>query len=88
MPQYVMESSDDGRTWSEPRTMQPQLYGTNCPDPDRRKYSASFIAAGHGATACYGRIMYVAAMWDPERRAFDNRLVYSCLLYTSDAADE
>lgn len=77
MPQYVMESTDDGRTWSEPRTMQPQLYGTRCPDPERRKYAASFIAAGHGATACYGRIMYVAAMWDPERRAFDNRLVFS-----------
>lgn len=76
-PQYVMESTDDGRTWSEPRTMQPQIYGAKCPDPERQHYSASFIAAGHGATTCYGRVMFVAAMWDPTRRAFDNRLVYT-----------
>lgn len=76
-PQYVMESTDDGRTWSAPRTMQPQIYGAKSPVPELRHYSASFIASGHGATACYGRVMFVAAMWDPERRAFDNRLVYS-----------
>lgn len=76
-PQYVMESTDDGLTWSEPRTMEPQIYGAKCPDPERQHYSASFIASGHGATACYGRVMFVAAMWDPERKAFDNRLVFS-----------
>lgn len=76
-PQYVMESTDDGLTWSEPRVMEPQLYGAACPDPERRHYAASFIASGHGATTCYGRVMFVAAMWDPERKAFDNRLVYS-----------
>ncbi len=74
---YVSESLDNGVTWSKPRDITPQLFGSECSDPVRQKWLASFCAAGRGIQTRDGRIMFVAAVRETSEYSLNNYLYYS-----------
>ncbi len=74
---YISESYDNGITWSEPRDITPQLFGSECSDPIRKKWLASFCASGRGIQTRDGRIMFVAAVRENSEYSLSNYLYYS-----------
>lgn len=74
---YISESHDNGITWSEPRDITPQLFGSECSDPIRKKWLASFCASGRGIQTRDGRIMFVAAVRENSEYSLNNYLYYS-----------
>lgn len=59
---YICKSSDNGINWSEPIDITPQLFGSECSDPVRRNWYASFCASGAGLLTRDGTICFVAAV--------------------------
>lgn len=59
---YVCKSSDNGETWTEPRDITDQLYGSNCTDNVRKGWYGSFCASGAGLLGRDGTIYFVAAV--------------------------
>ena len=53
---FFCKSTDDGRTWSEPRDITNLIYGKDCPDPERRNWKGMFITAGQALQMRNGRI--------------------------------
>lgn len=74
---YIRESDNNGITWTAPRDITPQLFGDDCPDTSRRKWLASFCAAGRGIQTRNGRILLVAAVRETSDYLLNNYVYYS-----------
>lgn len=74
---YVSESTDNGITWTSGIDITSQLYGTDCKDPIRRKWMASFCASGQAIQTSLGRVMMVAAVREGSDYSLNNYLIYS-----------
>ncbi len=74
---YIARSNDNGRTWTEPEDITPQIYGAECEDEDRQKWLGGFFGSGNGLLTSSGRIMFVVAMREENREVVCNRAVYS-----------
>ena len=59
---YICKSNDNGVSWTEPIDITPQLFGSQCSDPVRRNWHASFCASGAGLLTRDGTICFVAAV--------------------------
>ncbi len=73
----MVRSTDNGRTWSEPRDITHYIYGEDCPDPARKAWRASFFGSGNGLLMSDGRIMFVAAIRENDEYKLNNYVVYS-----------
>lgn len=74
---YVCKSTDNGKTWSAPRDITEQLYGTACTVTERQGWYASFCASGNGLLTKNGRIMFVAAVRENSASTLSNFVYYS-----------
>ncbi|WP_455497984.1 exo-alpha-sialidase [Coprobacter sp.] len=74
---YMCKSSDNGKTWSEPREITQYIYGTTCSDPSRQSWKASFFGSGNGLLTSTGRIMFVAAIREGYAQSLNNYVIYS-----------
>lgn len=74
---YVSYSSDHGVTWSSPRDITYQLWGSECTDPVRSTWQASFCGAGQGLTLRSGRIMVVGTVREVAGGGLNNYAYYS-----------
>ncbi len=74
---YVCKSTDNGKTWSAPRDITGQLYGTACATVGRQGWYASFCASGNGLLTREGRIMFVAAVRENSANTLSNFVYYS-----------
>lgn len=52
-------SKDNGKSWSNPRDLTPQIYGPDCQDTIRNKWYGTFISSGNALQLKDGRIMAV-----------------------------
>ena len=59
---YVCKSYNNGVSWTAPVDITPQLFGSQCSDPIRRNWHASFCASGAGLLTRDGTICFVAAV--------------------------
>ena len=59
---YICKSSDNGVSWTAPVDITPQLFGSQCSDPVRKYWYASFCASGAGLLTRDGTICFVAAV--------------------------
>ncbi|MBR2475714.1 MAG: exo-alpha-sialidase, partial [Bacteroidaceae bacterium] len=59
---YICKSNDNGQSWTAPIDITPQLFGSECSDPVRRNWNASFCASGAGLLTRDGTICFVAAV--------------------------
>lgn len=74
---YMCKSSDNGKTWSEPREITEYIYGSTCSDPARQSWKASFFGSGNGLLTSTGRIMFVAAIREGSATSLNNYVIYS-----------
>lgn len=74
---YISTSSDNGLSWTLPRDITPQLFGSDCLDPVRSKWLGSFFGSGHGLCTRSGRLMAVIAVREPGMNGLQNYAVYS-----------
>ena len=74
---YIARSCDNGQTWSEPKDITDELYGSNCPNEVSRTWHSAFFASGNGLLASSGRIMLVLTVRDTEEWTACNYAVYS-----------
>lgn len=75
---FMSVSTDNGKTWTQPREITNQLYGINCTDPVRKTWQASFFGSGQGLTLRDGRIMAVIVVRETlQNRKLNNYVVYS-----------
>lgn len=77
---YVCKSSDNGVTWTEPRDITDQLFGSNCTDDVRKGWYGSFCASGAGLLGRDGTIYFVAAVRESSSQSVDaiaNYVYYS-----------
>ena len=74
---YVAKSMDNGQTWTEPKDITDELYGTQCDNEVSRTWWSAFFASGNGLLTSTGRIMFVLAVRDTEEWAACNYVVYS-----------
>lgn len=58
----VCKSTDHGKTWSAPRDITSQIYGSLCSDSIRSKWYGAFAASGRALQLRDGRIMFVMAV--------------------------
>ncbi len=70
---YQIESDDNGVTWTAPKEITNQIYGSECIVPSRRNWSALFFGSGHGLCTKNGRLMVVAVRFETH----ENYAVYS-----------
>lgn len=59
---YVCKSSDNGATWTTPKDITDQLFGSGCTDDVRKGWNGSFCASGAGLLGRDGTIYFVAAV--------------------------
>lgn len=59
---YICKSYNNGVSWTAPVDITPQLFGSQCSDPVRRNWHASFCASGAGLLTRDGTICFVAAV--------------------------
>ncbi|MBB3188701.1 exo-alpha-sialidase [Microbacter margulisiae] len=74
---YICRSSNNGQTWTSPKDITDQLYGSGCSDPIRKLWYASFCASGRGLLTHSGRIMLVAAVRETSSSKLSNFVYYS-----------
>lgn len=74
---YMCKSSDNGKTWSEPKEITQYVYGSTCSDPARQSWKASFFGSGNGLLTSTGRIMFVAAIREGSAQSLNNYVIYS-----------
>lgn len=74
---YICKSADNGKTWTEPRDITNQLYGSDCSVEARQGWYASFCASGNGLLTKDGRIMFVAAVRENSSNQLSNFVYYS-----------
>ncbi len=71
---YIIKSSDNGVTWSDPKDITDQIYGANCNNEQRKEWGGVFCASGNGLCTREGRIIFVAAA---KEGSLNNYLFYS-----------
>ena len=78
---YICRSTDGGRSWSQPKDITAQLWGSQASNTVCRDYRASFFGSGNGLRLTRGqhagRIMFAAAMCRKGSNTLDNFVVYS-----------
>lgn len=74
---YICKSTDNGKTWTAPRDITNQLYGSACSVEERQGWYASFCASGNGLLTSEGRIMFVAAVRENSSNTLSNFVYYS-----------
>lgn len=74
---YTSKSLDNGVTWSNPRDITDQLFGSGCSVEARKGWYASFCASGNGLLTRSGRIMFVAGAREDSSRTLSNFIYYS-----------
>lgn len=77
MHTYICKSTDNGKTWSEPRDITDYLIGSNCRFPEHRNWQSSFFASGNGLRTSTGRILFVAAVLEGDDWWANNYVFYS-----------
>ena len=63
----VSRSRDDGRTWSAPERITPQIYGPGCDNPAADSLSGLFAASGRALQLADGTLLFAAAPTGRER---------------------
>lgn len=74
---YICKSSDNGISWTSPRDITDQLFGSNCSDEIRKNWYGSFCASGNGLLTKSGRIMFVSAVRETSGNQLSNFVFYS-----------
>lgn len=82
---YVCKSSDNGVTWTEPKDITDQLYGSNCTDNVRKGWYGSFCASGAGLLGRDGTIYFVAAV--RETSSEDVNKIANYVYYSKDKGE-
>lgn len=82
---YVCKSSDNGVTWTEPKDITDQLYGSNCTDNVRKGWYGSFCASGAGLLGRDGTIYFVAAV--RETSSGDVNKIANYVYYSKDKGE-
>lgn len=57
----ICKSKDNGKTWSSPKDITSQIYGTECMNEERKKWFGAFAASGRALQLRNGRLMFVVA---------------------------
>jgi len=70
-------SRDNGITWSAPREITSQIYGSACPDPVTKNWQAAFVTSGSAAQFYSGRLMAVLAVKETATSGISNYVIYS-----------
>ena len=73
----IIKSKDNGKTWSEPVDITPQIYGSACKDPTRKKWHAAFAASGNGVQLRNGRMLFVLSVRESTLNFAKNYVMYS-----------
>jgi len=73
----IIKSVDNGKTWSEPVDITPQIYGAQCKDPTRKNWQAAFAASGNGVQLRNGRMLFVLAVREAKENFAKNYVMYS-----------
>lgn len=73
---YMSTSTDNGLSWTAPRDLTNDLYGSNCADPVRKLWNGSFFGSGRGLTMRNGRLMAVMTI-KPASGNYRNHAIYS-----------
>ena len=79
---YVCKSYNNGVSWTAPVDITPQLFGSQCSDPVRKYWHASFCASGAGLLTRDGTICFVAAV--RETSSADVASVSNYVYYSED----
>ncbi|MDL2222738.1 exo-alpha-sialidase [Bacteroidales bacterium OttesenSCG-928-M11] len=74
---YISKSLDNGITWTKPKDITDQLYGSKCSDAERKNWYGSFCASGNGLLTRDGRIMFVSAVRETSGGSLSNYVFYS-----------
>lgn len=74
---YVVESVDDGLTWTAPRDITPQLFGRGCTNAMRNHWRGAFCASGNGCVTKSGRVLFATAVREGEAWSLNNYAIYS-----------
>ena len=73
----IIKSVDNGKTWSEPVDITPQIYGAQCKDLTRKNWQAAFAASGNGVQLRNGRMLFVLAVREAKENFAKNYVMYS-----------
>ena len=73
----IIKSVDNGKTWSEPVDITPQIYGAQCKDTTRKNWQAAFAASGNGVQLRNGRMLFVLAVREAKENFAKNYVMYS-----------
>lgn len=71
------ESDDNGITWSAPKDITNQLYGTSSTNPATVKWAGMFISSGRGLQLRSGRIMFAGVVRDGVNSGIQVHSVYT-----------
>lgn len=70
-------SSDNGITWTAPRDITSQIYGTTCANPMTQNWHAAWVASGKAFQLKNGRIAAAVGVRQTADRRIDNFMIYS-----------
>ena len=70
-------SMDQGRHWSVPIEITPQIYGAACSNPITREWQGAFVTSGAAAQLRSGRLMAVLAARETKGMDISNFVIYS-----------
>lgn len=73
----ISVSKDNGITWSTPREITSQIYGSGCADPTTKNWQAAFVTSGSAAQLSSGRLMAVLAVKETATSGISNYVMYS-----------
>ena len=73
----IIKGVNNGETWSEPVDITPQIYGSACKDPTRKKWHAAFAASGNGVQLRNGRMLFVLSVRESTVNFAKNYVMYS-----------
>lgn len=74
---YMSESTDDGVSWSVPKDITSQIYGSDCINETRKKWWSLFCTSGRGLVSSSGRVMFTMAVREGKAWSLNNYVLYS-----------
>ena len=80
----IIKSKDNGETWSEPVDITPQIYGSACKDPTRKKWHGVFAASGNGIQLRNGRMLFVLNVREAKATEL---FIRNYVMYSDDGGD-